>query len=69
MGGAAQALALGPHAVGEDLAQVDPDHRALGEAEKAHEADQKPNQQPFVMPGEENIRHAGLRQRGADGPD
>src|ERR1039458_2287567 len=40
--GAAQALALRAHAIGKDLAQLEPDHGALREREEADEAYQQP---------------------------
>ena len=50
VGEAAQTLALGAHQVGENFAEIDPDHGALREGEKADETDQQPHQQ-VARPG------------------
>ena len=65
----AQALALGPHRIGENFREVNPDDGALGEGEKRDVADQQPDQKALVLAGEENYRDSGQTERGADGAD
>ena len=67
MGEAAEALALGAHQVGEDLAEVDPDDGALRKGEEADEADEQPDEELFAGSGGEDDGDAGEADGGAGG--
>ena len=69
MAGVAHALALGAHSVGKDLADVNPDDRALREGKECDVGDEQPHQHPLIRVRGEYPGHAGeaaCRARRAD---
>ena len=65
---AAQRLAAGAHAVREDLADVDPDHRPLREGEERDVADQAAEHEHAAHPGVERLGHEAQADREARPP-
>src|SRR5579875_1036690 len=67
--GAAETLALGADVGGEDLGDVDPDDRALGDREEHDEGDKERQQQRKMLAAKKDIRHTGEAERVARGSD
>jgi hypothetical protein len=59
VGEASEALTLGANAIGENLADVDPDNGALRKSEARDVADKQPHQQLFVVSRQENRGYTG----------
>lgn len=67
MSGAAEALALGAHACGKYLAEINPDNGALRNGEKADVDQQKPQKIILMAVGKEDCGNAGEANRRSDG--
>ena len=67
--GAAEALAFGAHARGKNFAEINPDHGALRNGEKADVSQQKPQKIILVAIGEEDCGNARKAKCCSDGAD
>src|ERR1700733_671369 len=67
--GAAESLTLGAHAVGKDLADVDPEHRALRHGEGGDERHQQPDEPVQMGVGVKDVGDEAETDAEADGAD